>query len=219
MPPDEAQPSRFETWIVDHAMAILAVISVLVIGGGAAAFAIRSSDLRRVERLERTVRCQNSPECRQFIYQAIRELLRQREREGKEVSRGAFNGNTAVSPRPGIDRLLPQLLPPAEKPSKQDSPEAGSSPENPGKAPSRRPEKPLEPESADDMAQPAQTPEPPPRQPRRRGEPRQEPPVQLLPEVPRVVPDLPKLSPTAEEATEEVRELPCTALREIHGLC
>lgn len=199
--------SRVEEWIAPHAMPILAVLSALILAGGALAYFVRQGDLNRVERLERTIRCQDSPECRQFIYQAIRELLRQRMREGRAIKHRDPKGNAVVTQTPGIDQLLPKLLPPTQRPSKPiDRPDEV----DPGEgrpSPPARSHRPPEPITAPPTGQPTPGNVP---SPVNESPPPREPPAKSL------LPGLPSLP---EVAGDTVKELPCTALKEIHGLC
>jgi hypothetical protein len=77
--------TRLEEWIAPRALKVLAVIAALVLALGAgAAYLIRQHDLQRVDHLERVIRCQDSRECRSFIYRAIRDFLEHRERRRAE---------------------------------------------------------------------------------------------------------------------------------------
>jgi hypothetical protein len=198
-----------EKWIAPRAIALLAVIAVLTIGGGVLAYFIREGDLNRVERLERVVQCQHSPECRVFVERAIREILRHAKRSpsGKlEVSR---DGGVAlrVVPRDGGIVIVP-------------APEAAPTPPKATSAPS--PSKP--PQGKDtpkSIEEPSSSPAPaqPPSQGIQQPEPKQEsPPPEYQPPPISAAPD-DLLPEKVKEAAGNVVEFTCTTIKELNGIC
>lgn len=218
--------TRAEEWIAARSMPILFAVVLAVIVGGAVAYLVRVNDLERVETLERTIRCQDSPECRQFIRRIIRELLRDAElRNGQlEVSGGKQGSLRIVPSRGGGLSLVPAPSPPGsgeqprsvERPSMPSLPPDRQNPQDPGKVGKTRPE------------QPSGAPKPQPAAPQPEGqalpeestEPERAQPgnSESRPATPKGPPlELPKVVPP--KVREAVEELPCTALREVHELC
>jgi hypothetical protein len=218
--------SRFEKWIAPRALPLLAIIGVLVIGGGVLAYFIREGDLNRVERLERVILCQHNNECREFVERAIREILRKQRVKPREQGTEEHQGVTfrlgpkkADAPPPLVvevpdnegghspgQKEAPESSDPHEKPPSgapdqghspglPDLPENEVSPINPGKNDKVAPETPQPkamPTPVGEADSPAQGP-------------------------------ISSAGQVADEVLEGVgqgvKELPCSALREVHGLC
>lgn len=216
---DDMTPiTRLERWIAPRAVPLLGVISVLIVAIGVAAYLVRQGDLRRVERLERTIKCQHSHECREFVERAIREVLRDQRQAPKDQSGQGHRGVTFRLGSKGKGSASPLVVeipdtsrghsPGQNSPPKSASPH-GKSPggtpqgDNPKGLPNL-PENGINPGKVEKV--------PPPRQGKEASVPVEE-------------PDPPAKGPVssagdkAEEALEGAKEIPCTALREVHGLC
>lgn len=145
-------------------MKLLALIAALVIIGGViATFIDREHALNRVEHLERVVRCEDSPECREFVRRAIREILRHRgeEKRGKGGRSVTFRLGTVPLGRPApllVEEDAPEPEEPSlaeVSPSRPQSPQGGGIPDKPAKTPR---------EAAQNVSE-APEPEPPPPSP------------------------------------------------------
>ena len=205
--------TRVEKWIAPRAVPLLAVISVLTIGIGVLAYFIRQGDIRRVERLERVVQCQHSPECRIFVERAIREILRHAKRSpsGKLEISGDSGGALRAVPRGGGMVIVPAPestpLPPKE-PSGAGLPKPPQSKDTP--TPIQEPE--FSPAPAQPPSQGTQQPEPKQESP---------PPPRSLPPPISATPDkpLPSLPEKVKEAVGNVVEPICTTIKELNGIC
>ena len=195
------QVTRMEKWIAPRAIALLVVISVLIIGGGVLAYFIREGDLNRVERLERVVQCQHSPECRRFVERAIREILRHAKQSpsGKlEVSRDG-KGTLRLIPRQGGITFVPESESQAPPPASQEP-------------------------SAPDVSEPPKDNPKPEKKPKSSPAPIQSPPEGTEPQPesqPGPIPSAPDdpLPEKADEAAGDVLEFICTTIKELNGLC
>ena len=212
--------TRLEKWIAPRAVPLLAVISVLIVGIGVAAYFVRQGDLNRVERLERVILCQHSHECREFVERAIREILRQ-QREPNEKPGDEGTKGITFRLKPGTPNQL-QVSPDFGAVATPDT-GGGQSPGQ--KGPPQSPEPQDKPESRDpgkDTPQGIPSPSAP-------SQGRSEPMPREAAPIPVEEPDPPARDPisSAAEQAEEVlegvgqgvKELPCTALREVHDLC
>jgi len=175
------------------------------------AYLVRQHDLRRVERLERVIRCQDSIECRRFIYRAIREILREAKQDGFRHTGSQGDEHSAtlrfVSPSGESGTLV--IPAPSSEPhgtSEQPSePPRGQDKAAPGQGGGRSPVAP----------QPTPRAVPAPMPGSSGGSPRPTPGLSPPP-----LPAQPKLPPPAEEAQERVKEtVPCTTIQELHELC
>ena len=204
--------TRMEKWIAPRALALLAVISILVIGGGVLVYFIREGDLNRVERLERVVQCQHSPECRHFVERAIREILRHAQRSPSgnlEISRDG-GGALRVVPRDGGIAIIPapESAPPSPKkpsaPSPSETPQGKDTPKS-VKEPDRSPAPAQPPSQGTQQPEPKQESLPPGSSP---------PPISAAPEG--LLPSLPE---KVKEAIGNVVEPICTTIKELNGIC
>lgn len=188
--------TRLEEWIAPRALKLLAMIGVLVVSLGLlAAYFVRQHDLQRVERLERTIRCQDNRECREFVKRAIREILREQRAEGKAKP------GLRLRLEPSRDQRGSEVV--IEGPQSTPSPTSMEQPEPPQGQGGSKP------------TQSEQGPPAPSQPPSGQTEP-----VQPSPPGPKGNPPLPiQLPPPAEEAAQSVKELPCAVLRDVHGLC
>lgn len=213
--------TRLEKWIAPRALPLLAVISVLVLAGGVAAYLIVAQNFARVDRLERVIRCQHSATCRSFIYQAIREILEHEEApRGDQGARKRQGVRLKLGPKDaqGVSPVLVEV--PDNTDGHSGGQETAPNPQNPHEEPEsggqghghsgghESPQAPADegsgaPEGREQKSAPI-TPE--------RVETT---PAPVPPETAHVEPEV----PTPSEAVEQVEGIICSAIREVHGLC
>lgn len=226
--------TRLEKWIAPRALPLLAVISALVLAGGVAAYFIVAQNFERVGRLERMIQCQHNIECREFVERAIREILREQERGASKGSESAkTHGVTFRLGSKGEGSEAPILVEGTLPEGQGDGQPAGqNTPQNPPKPPG----KPHSEGSPVDTPKDTKAPQMPAQSASQPGEarnqrsapaapepaPRSQSPQPLDPPLP-AVPSLPPLVEDVEEIIgavgNVVQELPCTAIREVNGLC
>lgn len=207
--------TKLEEWIAPRAVPLLAILSVLIIGVGVAAYFVREGDLNRVERLERVILCQHSHECREFVERAIREILHEQQKAvPKEKSGQKRRGVTfRLGPKEAnVPSPLVVEVPDSEGGTQQPQ---GESPEPESPKPPRGP-KPQNPSQEPPQGN-AGSPAPP--QGRSEPIPREAAPVPVEEPEPSPKGPVSSAGEKAEEVLEDIKKLPCTALREVHGLC
>lgn len=203
--------TRLEKWIAPRAIPLLVVISALVIAGGTAAYFIRQSDINRVERLERVILCQHNQECREFVERAIREILREQEQKApKDGQASERHQGVTFKIGPMTEDSAPPLVvevdsgegPPTPSDDQPSAPQKPK-PKNPKESSPRNspaPSGPAQPDSEASQREPRSAEASPITGEATKG------PVTAVAEA-------------AEEVLEEAKEIPCSALREVHGLC
>jgi hypothetical protein len=213
--------TRLEKWIAPRALPLLAVISTLVLAGGVTAYFIVAHNFERVDRLERVIRCQHSATCRSFIYRAIREILeheelkpqgkRQSDQKGVTFHLGPGDKNEAPILVEGTIPAQPSEPPVAQSPPKPSLPQGGGNHPEGGKTGNTPVEAAHEGSEAPESREPKSAPISP------EGEAPSPPSATGSPDTAHVEP--PQRLPTPSEAVQQVEEVICSALQEIHHLC
>jgi len=209
--------SKLEKWLEPRAMPVLAVMSVIVIGGSALAYFIRESDIARVERLERVIQCADSPECRRFIKRAIRDFLEHSGRPGhsakKQLRQPGISFRFGTPSSSGAVPLLVEETPqpPFPRTAAAVSPHATS---KTGEAPGSGEAVSATPRPPRDVAEPSEPAQSSPTQPT---------PPSSLPSAPKgkgpKSVELPELPPVVGKAVEITQETLCAVEQQVDELC